>query len=151
MGHIGELALDKGRQRTLEDDYSWGDSCEKGVIIRTVINNFTFDDATSSLVQKAFGDVLIAFVAATAQAQAEATKETQEAGIPPAKEDKTKYRGKKPIFDYATLEKVQRLLEMGSKSISSISRACSLSRQTVLRIRDDPGRAQKALNRWSAN
>lgn len=123
----------------------------KGVIIRTVINNFTFDGSTADPVQKAVRDALIAFMAATAQAQAEATKEAQKAGILHAKTDRTKYRGKKPSFDQVTLEKVQRLLELGSQSISSIARDCNLSRQTVLRIRDHPENAQRALNRWSAN
>jgi hypothetical protein len=46
----------------------------RGVVIRTVINNMTFDGATRDPVQKAVRDALIAFMAATAQAQAEATK-----------------------------------------------------------------------------
>lgn len=113
----------------------------KGVIIRTVINNFTFDGPTTDPVQKAVRDALIAFLAATAQAQAEATNEAQRAGIFHAKADRSKYRGKKPSFDQATLEKVHRLLELGSQSISCIARDCGLSRQTVLRIKADPGNA----------
>jgi len=137
-------------RRQLQLDYPKG-FMRKGVIIWTVINNFTFDGSTTDPVLKAVRDALIAFMAATAQAQAEATKEAQKAGILHAKGDRTKYRGKKPSFDQATLEKVQRLLELGSQSISSIARDCSLSRQTVLRIRDDPGNARKALNRWTAS
>jgi hypothetical protein len=41
---------------------------KQGVIIRTVINGFTFDGATHDPVQKAIRDALIAFMAATAQA-----------------------------------------------------------------------------------
>ena len=57
----------------------------RGVIVRTVINNMTFDGATKDPMQQAVRDALIAFMAATAQAQAEATKEAQRAGIEHAK------------------------------------------------------------------
>jgi putative DNA-invertase from lambdoid prophage Rac len=40
----------------------------RGVVIRTIINNMTFDGATKDPVQKAVRDALIAFMAATAQA-----------------------------------------------------------------------------------
>ena len=70
----------------------------RGVIIRTVINNMTFDGATADPIQMAVRDALIAFMAATAQAQAEATKEAQRAGIEAAKANVTKYRGRKPSF-----------------------------------------------------
>src|SRR5499427_10262168 len=53
----------------------------RGVVIRTVINNFTFDGATKDPMQRAVRDALIAFMAATSQAQAEATKAAQRAGI----------------------------------------------------------------------
>jgi DNA invertase Pin-like site-specific DNA recombinase len=46
----------------------------RGVVIRTIINSMTFDGATKDPVQKAVRDALIAFMATTAQAQAEATK-----------------------------------------------------------------------------
>jgi putative DNA-invertase from lambdoid prophage Rac len=47
--------------------------------IRTVINGMTFDGATTDPIAKAVRDALIAFMAATAQAQAEATKAAQKA------------------------------------------------------------------------
>jgi DNA invertase Pin-like site-specific DNA recombinase len=53
--------------------------------IRTVINNFAFDGATKDPMQQAVRDALIGFMAATAQAQAEATKASQRAGIEHAK------------------------------------------------------------------
>jgi hypothetical protein len=40
----------------------------RGVVIRTVINNMTFDGATKDPMQQAVRDALIAFMAATAQA-----------------------------------------------------------------------------------
>jgi DNA invertase Pin-like site-specific DNA recombinase len=47
---------------------------QRGVVIRTVINGITFDGATKDAMQCAVRDALIAFMAATAQAQAEASK-----------------------------------------------------------------------------
>jgi DNA invertase Pin-like site-specific DNA recombinase len=52
-----------------------------GVIIKTVINGMTFDGSTTDPMQQAVRDALIAFMAATAQAQAAATKSAQRAGI----------------------------------------------------------------------
>jgi putative DNA-invertase from lambdoid prophage Rac len=73
---------------------------KRGVIIKTIINGFTFDRSTKDPIQKALRDSLIAFMAATAQAQAEATKEAQRAGIAHAKaNDATAYRGRKPSFN----------------------------------------------------
>ncbi len=53
---------------------------------RTVINNFTFDGATRDPMQRAVRDALVAFIAATSQAQAEATRAAQRAGIEHAKQ-----------------------------------------------------------------
>ncbi len=44
-------------------------------------NGMTFDGSTTDPMQQAVLDALIAFMAATAQAQAEATKSAQRAGI----------------------------------------------------------------------
>jgi DNA invertase Pin-like site-specific DNA recombinase len=119
----------------------------KGVIIRTVINGLTFDGATKDPMQEAVRDALIAFMAATAQAQAEATKEAQKAGIEAAKGEGTKYLGKKPSYDRATLERVMELLSLGTGT-SEISRETGLSRQAVLRVKADPVAADTALARW---
>src|SRR5215468_5251986 len=68
----------------------------RGVVIRTVINNFTFDRATKDPMQRAVRDALIAFMAATSQAQAEATKAAQRAGIEHSKQnDGRAYLGRK--------------------------------------------------------
>ena len=71
----------------------------RGVVIRTVINNMTFDGATKEPMRQAVRDALIAFMAATAQAQAEATKEAQRAGIDHAKAlgDRGSRAGSRPI------------------------------------------------------
>ena len=120
----------------------------KGIIIRTVINGMTFDGSTTDPIQEAVRDALIAFMAATAQAQAEATKEAQKAGIEAAKGNKLKYRGKKPSYSREQLNFVRRLLTEGDNN-SSIARQAGLTRQTVLRIKADPLAAEKALARWN--
>lgn len=125
----------------------------QGVVIKTVINGLTFDGATKDPMQEAVRDALIAFMAATAQAQAEATKEAQKAGIAAAREadahseQPRKYRGKKPSYTKESLAVVVDMLGKGSGA-SEISKATGLTRQTVLRIRNDPAKAEAALERW---
>lgn len=123
----------------------------KGVVVKTVINGFTFDGAAKDPIQKAVRDSLIAFMAATAQAQAEATKAAQRAGIDHAKasaDADTKYRGKKPSYSRRTFQTVCDALSAPSPSVSAIARDTGLTRQTVLRIRDDMAGAEAALSRW---
>jgi len=119
----------------------------KGVMIKTVINKMTFDGATKDPMKEAVRDALIAFMAATAQAQAEATKEAQKAGIEAAKGDGTKYRGKKPSFDREALTIVQEMAATGAGT-TQIANATKLTRQTVLRIKGDPEAAEASLVRW---
>ncbi|VDS04421.1 Putative transposon Tn552 DNA-invertase bin3 [Devosia equisanguinis] len=121
----------------------------KGVTIRTVINNMTFDGATTDPIQQAVRDALIAFMAATAQAQAEATKEAQKAGIEHAKvtAEADKYRGRKPSYSREQYQLVQDLLGQG-KGASEIAKATNLTRQTILRIRNTPEQAEAALAAW---
>jgi DNA invertase Pin-like site-specific DNA recombinase len=84
----------------------------RGVIVKTVINAMVFDGATKDPMQMAIRDALIAFMAASAQAQAEATKEAQRAGIAHAKanDDGTKFRGRKPTFTFDKFAQVQQML-----------------------------------------
>jgi putative DNA-invertase from lambdoid prophage Rac len=121
----------------------------RGVVIRTVINGITFDGATKDPVQKAIRDALIGFMAATAQAQAEATKAAQRAGIDHAKgrEDRP-YLGRKPSFTRKQYETVRDLLGHQAVGISQIAKAASLSRQTVYRIKDDPAGSEASLAAW---
>lgn len=122
----------------------------RGVIVRTVINAMTFDGATKDPVQMAVRDALIGFMAATAQAQAEATKEAQRAGIAHAKaQDGDSYRGRKPSFARAQLEAVRSRLAEGA-SVSAIAKETGLSRQTIYRIQSNPAEAEAALVRWAA-
>lgn len=121
----------------------------KGVTVRTVINNMTFDGATTDPIQQAVRDALIAFMAATAQAQAEATKEAQKAGIEHAKavSQVDKYRGRKPSYSREQLQLVRDMLGQG-KGASDISKATTLTRQTIIRIRERPDQAEAALAAW---
>lgn len=119
----------------------------KGVVVRTVINSMTFDGATRDPMQQAVRDALIAFMAATAQAQAEATKEAQRAGIEAARAQEDRYRGRKPSYDRAALGVVVDMLVQG-QGTSAVAKASGLTRQTVLRIKEDPAAAEKALAAW---
>lgn len=120
----------------------------RGVVIRTVINNMTFDGSTTDPVQMAVRDALIAFMAATAQAQHEATKASQRAGIEAAKEDGKAYLGRKPSYDRQALGTVIDMLGAGTANISEVARTTGLTRQTVLRIKADPAKAEALLARW---
>ena len=96
--------------------------------------------------QMAVRDALIGFMAATAQAQAEAIKEAQSAGIQYAK-SLGKFKGRKPSYTRSQIEEVlaQHALQA---SASSIAMATGLSRQTVYRIIDNPERARIQLDAW---
>ncbi|TGD92495.1 recombinase family protein [Methylobacterium nonmethylotrophicum] len=122
---------------------------KRGVVIRTVINGLTFDGATKDPMQQAVRDALIGFMAATAQAQAEATREAQRAGIAHAKAREDAYRGRKPSYTRAQLDVVRAQLAQGI-SVSAVARDAGLSRQTIYRIQEDPAEAEAALARWSA-
>ena len=121
----------------------------RGVVIRTVINGITFDGATKDAMQRAVRDALIAFMAATAQAQAEATKEAQRAGIAHAKAngDAQAYKGRKPSYSRKQFESAQAMLGK-STSVGEVARVTGLTRQTVYRIKDDPAGAEAALATW---
>ena len=120
----------------------------QGVVIRTVINGLTFDGATTDPMQQAVRDALIAFMAATAQAQAEATKEAQRAGIASAMEKAPeKYRGRKPSFTRAQLTTLQDMVGQGAGA-SAIAKATGLTRPTVQRLRDNLAEAEAVLAKW---
>jgi hypothetical protein len=82
----------------------------------------TRDGATKDPMQMAVRDALIGFMAATAQAQAEATKEAQRAGIEHAKANGESYRGRKPSYDRDQLAMVQDMLGQ-SANIIAIAKA----------------------------
>ncbi|SCB30392.1 Site-specific DNA recombinase [Bradyrhizobium yuanmingense] len=122
---------------------------QRGVIIKTVINSMTFDGATKDPIQKAVRDALIGFMAATAQAQAEATKAAQRAGIDHAKANSQGYRGRKPSYTRDQFATARDMLTQNA-AISQIANATKLSRQTIYRIKDDPAAAEAALATWGA-
>jgi putative DNA-invertase from lambdoid prophage Rac len=117
-------------------------------VIKTVINGMTFDGATKDPMQKAVRDALIAFMAATAQAQAEATKAAQRAGIEHAKQSgERKYLGRKPAFRRKQFHDVRDMLAQ-DYTMTQIAKATGLQRQTVYRIKDDPAASEAMLTAW---
>lgn len=119
----------------------------RGVVVRTVINNMTFDGATKDPIQMAVRDSIIAFMAATAQAQAEANRVAQLVGIAGAKADGKRYLGRKPSFSREQFTAVLEGLAAGMGPVA-ISNEVGVSRQTVDRIRKDPGASERALEAW---
>jgi len=124
---------------------------QRGVVVKTIINGMTFDGSTKDPIQMAVRDALIAFMAATAQAQAEATKEAQKAGIRAARQAEDapiKYRGRKPTFDVEQLHRTHELLSMGWTP-SAISAEVGIPRATVYRIKEDPAKMVALLQTWA--
>lgn len=120
----------------------------KGVVVRTIINGMEFDGATKDPMKQAVRDALIAFMAASAQSQAEATKEAQRAGIDHAKaQEPTKFLGRKPSYDRKQLDVILKWLDAG-EPVSSVAKAAGVSRQTVYRVQEDKAGAFKALEVW---
>jgi putative DNA-invertase from lambdoid prophage Rac len=80
-------------------------------------------------------------MAATAQAQAEATKAAQRAGIDHAKgKDEAKYLGRKPSYTRQQFVMVRNMLGQKAVGIARIAKETRLSRQTVYRIKGRPYR-----------
>jgi putative DNA-invertase from lambdoid prophage Rac len=87
-------------------------------------------------------------MAAMAEAQAEATKEAQRAGIAHARETEPKsYRGRKPSFDRDQLATIRDLLAQGVNP-TRISEQAGVWRQVVYRVKDDPAKAEGILAEW---
>jgi putative DNA-invertase from lambdoid prophage Rac len=118
----------------------------RGVIVKTLINGMCFDGSTTDPMQQAIRDALIAFMAAMAQAQAEATKIAQQTGIAHVKE-MGGYLGRKPTFNK---EQVAQALAMKSADvpITTIAKSLGLSRQTIYRIHADPSEAMRIVTQW---
>jgi putative DNA-invertase from lambdoid prophage Rac len=83
-------------------------------------------------------------MAATAQAQAEVTKEAQRAEIEHAKAQGGRYRGRKPPYGREQLQTVQNLPGQ-NVGTSEIARATG---QTIPRINADPVEAEANLAAW---
>ena len=120
----------------------------RGVTIKTVINGMVFDGTTKDPTQKAIRDAMIGFMAAMAEAQAEATKEAQRAGIEHHKAaSPEKFKGRKPTFGRTSFEKVKAMLDAG-QGHSAIAKATGVNRNAVIRIAQDPAKAEAALTKW---
>lgn len=122
---------------------------EMGVTVRTVINNMIFDGCSDDPMQKAVRDATISFMAASAQAQAEATKLAAIAGHAHRKKiDPNAYKGRKPSYNQGQLDQVIELLSEGI-GVNEIGRRVGLSKFTVSRIKADTAAAYGKLERWS--
>lgn len=120
---------------------------KKGVTIRTVINDLTFDGSATDQTQVLVRDIMVRFLSAMAQAQAEATREAQKAGIKHAKE-KNAYRGRKPAYTRRNIDDTLRLIGEGVPQ-AEVARRLNLSRAMVIRMSREPERMKKALDDWS--
>jgi putative DNA-invertase from lambdoid prophage Rac len=119
----------------------------RGVIIKTVINSMVFDGSTTDPMLCAVRDALIAFMAATAQAQAEATKSAQRAGIDHARQlDPRAYRGRRPAYTRDQLVCV--LAVAPGTPIAQAARDIGLSRQAIYRLQANPAQAEATLQAW---
>lgn len=121
---------------------------KRGVIIKTVINAMVFDGSTQDPMQMAVRDAQIGFMAAMAQAQSEATKETQKAGIAFAKAAGGAFKGRKPSYSIEQLQSVLDQLK-SAVSVQQISKSTGLTRATVYRIQQDPAKAFAGLAIWN--
>jgi DNA invertase Pin-like site-specific DNA recombinase len=125
----------------------------RGVVIKTVINGMTFDGATKDPMAKAVRDALIGFMAALSQAQAEANKEAQRAGIahvkvsPNLQKPKT-YLGRQPSYTETQISEIVALKGEG-KGVSSVARQLGLSRATIYRVLKSPAEAFASVRAWS--
>ena len=121
----------------------------QGVIIKTVINGLTFDGTTRDPMEMAICDAMIAFLAAMAQAQAEATKVAMRAGIEHAKTaQKFAYLGRRPTF---TREHIDLICNAAPTTpVIQLAKETGLQRQTVYRIRANPAVAIAMVTTWAA-
>lgn len=120
----------------------------RGVVIKTIINGMTFDGATKDPMQKAVRDALIGFMAALSQAQAEATKEAQKAGIAHAKAGaKRVYLGRKPSYTADAIAQVIALTDEGM-GVTQMAKIIGLSRASIYRIQKNPAAAHQGFQAW---
>ncbi|MBO9122218.1 MULTISPECIES: recombinase family protein [unclassified Rhizobium] len=120
----------------------------EGIIVRTIINDMEFDGSRTDAMGMAVRDAMMTFMAGMAQAQMEATKDAQRAGIDHAKtKEPEKFLGRKPTFDRHQLAEILRMAELGVSN-SEIARRMGIVRQTVIRIRANPANAAKIVALW---
>lgn len=121
----------------------------RGVVIKTIINGMMFDGATKEPMAQAVRDALIGFMAALSQAQAEATKEAQKAGIAHARgRDEKVYLGRKPSYTADQISQVVSLSGAG-EGVSTVAKRLGLSRAAVYRIQKGPEAAFASVQSWT--
>jgi len=120
----------------------------RGVTVKTVINAMVFEAHPASPMDEAVRDALIGFMAAQAEAQAQATKEAQAAGIAHHKANSPeKFRGRKPRYDRGQFEQVLSLLAAG-EGHTAVAKVTGVNRNAVIRIAQDRAKADASLRRW---
>jgi putative DNA-invertase from lambdoid prophage Rac len=125
------------------------DFMSRGVVIRTVINNFNFDGATKDPTQKAVRDALRGSMAATAQAAGRSVEGCSEGRNRAAKaKDGAAYLGRKPSYTCRQFTMARHMLGHDAVGIARIAKETGLTRQTIYRIKDDPAGAEAALTVW---
>lgn len=125
----------------------------RGVVIKTIINGMVYDGAAKDPMTQAVRDALIGFMAALSQAQVEATKEAQKAGIAHVKAspnpDKPKtYLGRKPTYTEGQISQVIALTGEG-KGVSEVAKHLGLSRAAIYRIQKSPSDAIASVRAWT--
>lgn len=119
-----------------------------GVIVKTVINNMTFDGLTDDPMQKAMRDAMISFMAANAQAQAEAMKLAAKAGHAHRRAmDDDAYKGRKPSFTTNQIDQAVLMLNEGV-GVNQVARQIGLSKFVISRIKSDIPAAYAKAQRW---
>lgn len=120
----------------------------EGMIIKTIINGITFDGTTKDPMAQAVRDALIGFMAALSQAQAEANKEAQRAGIAHVKAGTQKvYLGREPSYTETQISEVVALTGEG-KGVSAVAKQLGLSRATIYRVLKSPSEAFASVRAW---
>ena len=98
---------------------------------------------------KAVRDALIGFMAALSQAQAEANKEAQRAGIAHVKAGAAKvYLGRKPSYNEDQISKAVELKGEG-KGVSAVAKELGLSRAATYRVLKNTAEAYASVRAWS--
>ena len=120
----------------------------RGVTIKTVINNMVFDAKPTDAMAKAVRDAMLSFMSAMAEAQTTAMKEAQAAGIENAKTNNPlAYRGRKPSYTFDQVLEVMEKFEHGT-GVNQIAREVGLSKFAVSRITRNPEGARERLYLW---
>lgn len=102
---------------------------------------------------QAVRDALIGFMAALSQAQAEATKEAQKAGIAHTKASpnplklKT-YLGRKPSYTVDQISQITSLRGEG-RGVSEIAKQLGLTRAAIYRVLQSPAGAFASVRAWT--